>query len=64
MARFYFHPAYTHLMISCINTQIRISSGGERERGEETFLAKVHKGWRVTIYEPTRESPALKWVTV
>ncbi len=26
------------------------------ERGGETFLAKVYKGWRVTIYEPVRES--------
>ncbi|GAH27419.1 unnamed protein product [marine sediment metagenome] len=25
------------------------------ERGGETFLAKVYKGWRVTIYEPVRE---------
>ena len=26
------------------------------ESGEETFLAKVHKGWLFTIYEPVRES--------
>ena len=26
------------------------------ERGEETFLAKVCKGWVFTIYEPIRES--------
>ena len=26
------------------------------ERVAETFLAKVHKGWRLTIYEPVRES--------
>jgi len=26
------------------------------EENKETFLAKVHKGWRVTIYEPIRES--------
>jgi len=25
------------------------------ERGGETFLAKVHKGWRITVYEPVRE---------
>ena len=25
------------------------------ERGGETFLAKVHKGWRITVYEPIRE---------
>jgi len=25
------------------------------ERGGETFLAKVHKGWRLTVYEPVRE---------
>ena len=23
---------------------------------QETFLAKIHKGWRITIYEPIRES--------
>jgi len=32
----------------------------ENKKGEETFLAKVHKGWRVTIYEPIRESLSLK----
>jgi len=26
------------------------------ERGEETFLAKVGEGWRLTVYEPIRES--------
>jgi len=30
------------------------------KKGEETFLAKVHKGWRVTIYEPIRESLGLE----
>jgi len=30
------------------------------ERGGETFLAKVYKGWRVTIYEPIRESLGLE----
>ena len=25
------------------------------ERGGETFLAKVNKGWRITVYEPVRE---------
>jgi len=30
------------------------------KRGEETFLAKVYKGWRVTIYEPIRESLGLE----
>ena len=30
------------------------------ERGGETFLAKVYTGWRVTIYEPVRESLGLK----
>lgn len=33
-------------------------SGNERVR--ETFLAKVYKGWRVTIYEPIRESLGLE----
>jgi len=32
----------------------------EDERGGETFLAKVYTGWRVTIYEPVRESLGLK----
>lgn len=27
---------------------------------EETFLAKVQKGWRLTIYEPIRESLGLE----
>ncbi|GAG07208.1 unnamed protein product [marine sediment metagenome] len=31
-----------------------------REKGEETFLAKVHKGWRITVYEPVRESLGLE----
>ena len=26
------------------------------EEKKETFLAKVHKGWRITVYEPIRES--------
>ena len=26
------------------------------ERGEETFLARVNMGWRLTVYEPVRES--------
>ena len=26
------------------------------KENEETFLAKVKKGWRITIYEPVRES--------
>jgi len=30
------------------------------KRGEETFLAKVYKGWRFTIYEPIRESLGLE----
>ena len=30
------------------------------ERGGETFLAKVNKGWRITIYEPVRESLSLE----
>jgi len=29
-------------------------------RGVETFLAKVHKGWRITVYEPIRESLGLE----
>jgi len=33
-------------------------SGNERVR--ETFLAKVYKGWRVTIYEPVREQLGLE----
>jgi len=32
----------------------------ENERGEETFLAKIYKGWRVTIYEPVRDSLGLE----
>ena len=32
----------------------------EFKRDEETFLAKVSKGWRVTIYEPVRERLSLK----
>lgn len=27
----------------------------DSKRNEETFLAKLCKGWRVTIYEPVRE---------
>lgn len=27
---------------------------------EETFLAKVIQGWRITVYEPVRESLGLK----
>jgi len=30
------------------------------ERGGETFLAKVGEGWRLTIYEPVRESLGLE----
>jgi len=30
------------------------------KRGEETFLANVYKGWRITIYEPVRESLGLE----
>ena len=30
------------------------------KRGGETFLAKVYKRWRVTIYEPVRESLGLE----
>ena len=30
------------------------------ERGEETFLAKVNKWYRVTIYENIRESLGLE----
>ena len=30
------------------------------KRGGETFLAKVYKGLRVTIYEPVRESLGLE----
>lgn len=30
------------------------------ERGRETYLAKVYKGWRVTIYEQIRESLGLE----
>ena len=25
------------------------------ERGGETFLAKICKGWRITVYEPVRK---------
>jgi len=32
----------------------------ENKKGEETFLATVHKGWRITIYEPIRESLGLE----
>ncbi len=32
----------------------------ENESGEETFLAKVDKWWRFTIYEQVRESLGLK----
>ncbi len=27
----------------------------DSKRNEETFLAKLCKGWRVTIYEPVRQ---------
>ena len=30
------------------------------KRGGETFLAKVGEGWRLTIYEPVRESLGLE----
>jgi len=30
------------------------------EENEETFLAKVKKGWRITIYAPVRESLGLE----
>jgi len=32
----------------------------ENKKSEETFLARVHKGWRITIYEPIRESLGLE----
>ncbi len=32
----------------------------ESKRNEETFLAKLCKGWRVTIYEQVRERLGLK----
>ena len=32
----------------------------EPKRNEETFLAKLCKGWRVTIYEQVRERLDLK----
>lgn len=32
----------------------------ENKRGEETFLAGIKKGWRITIYEPIRESLGLE----
>jgi len=32
----------------------------ENERGGETFLAKMGRGWLFTIYEPVRESLDLK----
>lgn len=31
----------------------------EGKRDEETYLAKVGKGWRLTIYEPVREKLGL-----
>jgi len=30
------------------------------EENKETFLAKIHKGWRLTVYEPIRESLGLE----
>ena len=30
------------------------------KRGTETFLARVYKGWRITIYEEIRESLGLE----
>ena len=33
---------------------------GLEEEKEETFLAKVQKGWRLTVYEPVRESLGLE----
>jgi len=30
------------------------------KKGEEAFLAKLRPGWRVTIYEPIRESLGLE----
>jgi len=30
------------------------------KENEETFLAKVKKGWRITIYEPVRERLGLE----
>ena len=30
-----------------------------KERGGETFLTKIHKGWRFTINESVRESLGL-----
>ena len=32
----------------------------ENESGGETFLANVNKWWRITIYEPVRESLGLE----
>ena len=32
----------------------------EVKRSEETFLAKLCKGWRVTVYEQVRERLGLK----
>ncbi len=32
----------------------------ESKRNEETFLAKLCKGWRVTVYEQVRERLGLK----
>ena len=33
---------------------------GLEEMGEETFLAKIGQGWRVTIPQPVREWLGLK----
>jgi len=33
-----------------------LSKTNQYPRGGETFLAKVAKGWRITLYEPVRES--------
>ncbi|GAH41636.1 unnamed protein product [marine sediment metagenome] len=33
---------------------------GLEKENEETFLAKIATGWRITIYEPVRESLGLE----
>ncbi len=47
-------------MIFIHNRRIPLKAMSGDKRGEETFLAKVYKGWRVTIYEPVRESLGLE----
>jgi len=52
-----FSATFTHF-IECfllITVEYTCMTMNGDERGGETFLAKVHKGWRITVYEPVRE---------